>query len=108
MDAEVAGRRIAQGGGHVIGLAVHTDLSADSIAVAAGPFQFEDQPGVFTGGDVLPQLRSFAQRGDDRVNPAVIVEVGKGGAPVRPRREKTLPYSVGHVLESSVASVQED
>src|SRR5437762_5472830 len=90
MDSEVAGGGIADRGGHVIVLVVHSDFRTNSVAVAPGSLQLQKEPGILTGREVLPQLRGFAERGHDRVNLAVVVEVGEGGPSVCSRRKKVL------------------
>src|SRR2546427_7138304 len=112
----MAGRSVPDGAGHLIVLVMvvgalscrEPNARADPVAIAARPFDAQGDPVIALGAHILPKLRRAAQRGYDRINLAVVVEVGEGGATVRARRLEVGTGGGGHVLERPVAEAHEN
>src|SRR6266571_6918444 len=88
VDTPRTGGSVPYGRGHVVGLIAQPDLGADSVTVASGTTQFQDEPVVDIWADVLPKLRRFPERADDNVHFSVVIKIYKGAAPVGTRESK--------------------
>jgi len=104
MDTEVAGRRVpdaARDGGDLGALAATDDAGTDRGAIAFCPCQSCLQP-VSCGAAVHPQFHGFVDRGDRRVDPAIVVKISECDAPVQASLGKISSDLVGYVRERPV------
>src|SRR5207302_3080649 len=96
---------VAHGCGDVIELVSQPYLCADSVTVASGTNQLQDEPAVRAGTDVLPKFRRLAKRADDHVDFSIVVKIRKSAAAVRACKIKARFQR--NVAERTVSKIRE-
>src|SRR5271157_4993427 len=108
MHRAVAGRCVADAGGHVVelraGLGHDFDPGANAVAIALSSLQPNIEPVSRTLGTIHPELGVLAERGYNHVNFAVAIEVGEAAATVPGRRRRGQPRFLGQRLPFSAGA----
>ena len=104
----MGGGGVADGAGHMVVLLADANTGADSIPIALGSDQFQDNPIILARAHVLPQLCGVLKRRDHNVDFAVVVKICEGTAAVRPGNLEIIANRCGNIPESPVAEVRED
>src|SRR3989442_15991584 len=103
----MGGGSVADGARHMVVLLADANAGADSIPIALGSDQFQDNPIILARAHVLPQLCGVLKRRDHNVDFAVVVKICEGTAAVRPGNLEIIANRCGTFPESPVSEVRE-